>query len=221
MECKSILFEVEDNVAVITFNRPRVLNAINSDTMMEFNRTIHNCREDENIKAAILTRAGNKAFVAGADVTEFKDRSPREIMRFLELGQGTLRLKETQGKPVITAVHGLALDGGAEISIACDIRFASDKARFSQPETLLGFIPGWGGTQRLARLIGIGRAEELIMSEEQIAAQRAYEIGLVNKVFPAEQLMGEARKFAQELAGMRSFNVKMIKYAINYGYDLP
>jgi len=221
MEYKNILFEVENNVAVITFNRSKVLNAINLETMLEFNGTIHKCKEDENIKAVILTGAGDKAFVAGADVTEFKDKSPQEIMKFLELGQRTLRLMETGSKPVIAAVNGLALGGGMEISMACDIRFASDKVRFGQPEILLGFIPGWGGTQRLARLIGIGRAKELIMSGEQITAQRAYEVGLVNKVFPAEQLMEETRKFAQKLVAMPSFAVKMIKHAINYGYDLP
>ena len=221
MEYKNILFEVENNVAVITFNRSKFLNAINLETMLEFNGTIHKCKEDENIKAVILTGAGDKAFVVGADVTEFKDKSSQEAMQFLGLGQDTLRLMETGGKPMIAAVNGLALGGGAEISMACDIRFASDKARFGQPEILLGFIPGWGGTQRLARLIGIGRAKELIMSGEQITAQRAYEIGLVNKVFPAEQLMEETRKFTQKLAAMPSFAIKMIKYAINYGYDLP
>lgn len=221
MEYKNILFEVENNVAVITFNRPKVLNAINLETMLELNNVIHRCQEAESIKAVILTGSGDKAFVAGADVTEFKDQSPQQVLKFAELGQDTLRMMETMGKPVIAAINGFALGGGAEISMACDIRFASDKARFGQPEILLGFIPGWGGTQRLTRLVGIGRAKELIMSGEQITAQRAYEIGLVNKVFPSEQLMEETKKFAQKLAGMPSFALKMIKYVINYGYDLP
>ena len=220
MEYKNILFEVEANIATITFNRPRVLNAINLETVLELNKAIRECGEDENIKAVILTGAGDRAFVAGADVAYFKDKSPQEIMKFAEAGQNTLRLMETMEKPAIAAVNGFALGGGTEISMACDIRFASDRARFGQPEILLGLIPGWGGTQRLARLIGIGRAKELVMSGEQITAQRAYEIGLVNRVFPAEQLMEEAKKFAQKLAGMPSFAIKMAKCAINYGYDL-
>jgi len=220
LEYKNILFEVENQVVTITFNRPKVLNAVDSETMLELNNAVNRCKEDENIKAVILTGTGDKAFVAGADVAEFKDKSPQEAMKFMELGQDTLRLIETMGKPVIAAVNGFALGGGTEIAMACDVRFASDKARFGQPEILLGLIPGWGGTQRLSRLIGMGRTKELIMSGEQITAQRAYEIGLVNRVFPGEQLMEETRKFTQRLAGMPSFAIKMAKYAINYGYDL-
>lgn len=220
MEYKNILLAVENQVATITFNRPKVLNAVNREMMLELNNAVNKCKEDESMKAVILTGAGDKAFVAGADITESKGKSPREIMKFMELSHNTLRLMETMEKPVIAAVNGFALGGGVEISMACDVRFASDKARFGQPEILLGLIPGWGGTQRLARLIGIGRAKELIMSGEQITAQRAYEIGLVNRIFPAEQLMEETKKFTQRLAGMPSFAIKMAKYAINYGYDL-
>jgi len=220
MEYKNILFAVEGNIATITFNRPKVLNAMNLEAVQELNKAIHKCKEDENIKAVILTGAGDRAFVAGADVAYLKGKSPQEIMKFTELAQDTLRFMETMGKPVIAAVNGFALGGGTEISMACDIRFASDKARFGQPEILLGFIPGWGGTQRLARLIGMGRAKELVLSGEQITAQRAYEIGLVNRIFPAEQLMEETKKFAQKLAGMPPFAIKMAKHAISYGYDL-
>lgn len=220
MEYKNLLFQVEDNVALITFNRPKALNAMNMETILELNDAINKCKWEEDIKAVILTGAGDRAFVAGADITEFKGKSPREAMKLAELGHDTLRLMETMEKAAIAAVNGFALGGGIEIAMACDIRLASDKARFGQPEILLGLIPGWGGTQRLARLIGIGRAKELIMTGEQITAQRAYEIGLVNKVFPAEQLMEEARKFAQKLIGMPAFAIKMAKYAINYGYDL-
>ena len=220
MEYKNILFAVEDNIATITFNRPKVLNAINLETILEFNNAIHKCEGDENIRAVILTGAGDRAFVAGADVTYFKDKSPQEIMKFVKLSQDALRFMEAMGKPVVASVNGFALGGGTEISMACDIRFASDKARFAQPEILLGFIPGWGGTQRLARLVGVGRAKELVLSGEQITAQRAYEIGLVNRVFTAEQLMEETKKFAQKLVGMPPFAIKMAKCAINYGYDL-
>jgi len=220
LEYKNILLEVENQVATITFNRPKVLNAVNRETILELNNTMNRCKEDENIRAVILTGTGDRAFIAGADIAEFKDKSPQEIMKFMELGHDTLRFIETMGKPVIAAVNGFALGGGTEIAMACDVRFASAKARFGQPEILLGLIPGWGGTQRLARLIGMGRAKELIMSGEQITAQRAYEIGLVNRVYPGEQLMDETKKFAQKLVGMPSFAIKMAKYAINYGYDL-
>ena len=220
MEYKNLLLEAQNNIVLITFNRQKVLNAMNWETIGELNDAINRCQEDESVKVIILTGAGDRAFIAGADITEFKSKSPREIMKFIELGHNTLRLMETMEKPVIAAVNGFALGGGTEIAMACDIRFASDKARFGQPEILLGLIPGWGGTQRLARLIGMGRAKELVMSGEQITAQRAYEIGLVNRIFPAEQLMEETRKFAQKLAKMPSFALKMAKYAINYGYDL-
>jgi len=220
MEYRNILVEVENGIAVLTFNRPKVLNAMNMETALELSNAIEKYKEDENVKVVILTGAGDKAFVAGADINEFKGKSPREIMKFTELGHSALRLMETMEKPTIAAVNGYALGGGLEISMACDVRFASEKARFGQPEILLGLIPGWGGTQRLARLIGIGRAKELVMSGEQITAQRAYEMGLVNRVFPAEQLMAETKKLAQKLAGLPLFAIKMAKYAINYGYDL-
>jgi enoyl-CoA hydratase len=220
MEYKNILVEVENNIAIITFNRPQVLNAMNMETALELGNAIEKCKEDDNVRVVILTGSGDRAFVAGADINEFKGKSPREIMKFTELGHSALRLMETMEKPAIAAVNGYALGGGLEIAMACDVRFASDKARFGQPEILLGLIPGWGGTQRLARLIGMGRAKELIMTGEQITAQRAYEMGLVNRVFPAEQLMEETKKLAQKLAGLPSFAIKMAKYAINYGYDL-
>ncbi len=220
MKYNNILVEIENNIAIIIFNRPKVLNAMNTETALELSNAMEKCQEDDNVRVVILTGSGDKAFVAGADINEFKGKSPSEIMRFSELGHGALRLLETMEKPAIAAVNGYALGGGLEISMACDVRFASEKARFGQPEILLGLIPGWGGTQRLARLIGIGRAKELIMSGEQITAQRAYEVGLVNRVFPAEQVMEETKKFAQKLAGMPPFTTKMAKYAINYGYDM-
>ncbi|MCK4581604.1 MAG: enoyl-CoA hydratase/isomerase family protein, partial [Dehalococcoidia bacterium] len=191
MEFNNILFELEDNIATITFNRPKVLNAMNMETALELANAIAACKENEKIKVIILTGAGDKAFVAGADINEFRNKKPSEIMKFTEAGHSALRIMETMGKPTIAAVNGYALGGGVEISMACDVRFASETARFGQPEILLGLIPGWGGTQRLARLIGIGRAKEFIISGEQIPAQRAYEMGLVNRIFPAEQLMNE------------------------------
>jgi enoyl-CoA hydratase len=220
MEYKNILFEVEEGIAVITFNRPKALNAMNTETMKELMAAVVDCKNDESIKALILTGAGEKAFVAGADIAEMQNLRPKEALAFMELGHETLRLLETLPKPSIAAVNGFALGGGTEISMACDIRFASETARFGQPEILIGLIPGWGGTQRLSRLVGMGRAKELVMSGEQIDAKRAYEIGLVNRVFPADQLLAETKKFARKLTGMPGFAIKMAKHAINFGYDL-
>jgi len=220
VEYKNIMFGVEGSVAVVTLNRPEVLNALNEETMKELGSAMSECKQDGTVRVVILTGVGDKAFIAGADINEFVGKSPAMIMGFAELGHNVVRIMETMGKPIVAAVNGYALGGGLEISMACDVRFASDKARFGQPEILLGLIPGMGGTQRLSRLVGIGLARELIMSGEQVTAQRAYEIGLVNRVFPAEQLMEETKKFAQRLAGLPPFALRMAKYAINYGYDL-
>jgi enoyl-CoA hydratase len=220
MEYKNLLFAVEDGVAIITFNRPKALNAMNSETMKELYDAVIRCKTDEAVKAIILTGSGEKAFVAGADISEMKDLRPKEALAFMELGHETLRALETLPKPSVAAVNGFALGGGTEISMACDMRFASETARFGQPEILIGLIPGWGGTQRLPRLVGMGRAKELIMGGGQIDAKRAYEIGLVNQVFPADQLLDAAKKFAKKLAGMPGFAIKMAKHSINYGYDL-
>ena len=220
MEYKNLLFTVEDGVATITFNRPKALNAMNSETMGELMEAVGQCKKDDSIKAVILTGSGDKAFVAGADISEMKDLRPKEALAFMELGHETLRALETLPKPSIAAVNGFALGGGTEISMACDMRFASETARFGQPEILIGLIPGWGGTQRLARLIGTGRAKELIMGGGQIDAKRAYELGLVNQVYPADQLLAEAKRFAKRLAGMPGFALKMAKHTINFGYDL-
>jgi enoyl-CoA hydratase len=220
MEYKNILFNVETGIATITFNRPKALNAMNSETITELYDTISICKNDDQIKVLILTGAGEKAFVAGADISEMQNLKAPEALRFMELGQETMRLLEITPKPSIAAVNGFALGGGTEISLACDIRLASETAVFGQPEILIGLIPGWGGTQRLPRIIGMGRAKELIMSGMQINAKRAYEIGLVNRVFPAEQLIPEANKFAQKLASMPGFAIKMAKHSVNFGYDL-
>lgn len=220
MDYKNILFNVEAGIATITFNRPKALNAMNSETLTELYDAISICKNDDQIKALILTGAGGKAFVAGADISEMQNLKAPEALRFMELGHETMRLLEITPKPSIAAVNGFALGGGTEISLACDIRLASENAVFGQPEILIGLIPGWGGTQRLPRIIGMGRAKELIMSGMQISATRAYEIGLVNRVFPAEQLIPEAGKFAQKLASMPGFAIKMAKHSVNFGYDL-
>ena len=220
MEYKNILFNVDDGIAIITFNRPKALNAMNSETMSELMEVATICKKDENIKVLILTGSGEKAFVAGADIAQMQNLAAPEAFKFMEFGHDTLRLIETMPKPSIAAVNGFALGGGTEISLACDMRFAAENAVFGQPEILIGLIPGWGGTQRLPRLVGAGIAKELILGGGQINAQRAYEIGLVNRVLPTASLMEETKKFAKKLASMPAFAVKMAKYSINYGYDL-
>lgn len=220
MEYKNILFNVEDGIAVITFNRPKALNAMNAETLTELMDAATICKKDESIKALILTGSGDKAFVAGADIAQMQNLAVPDALKFMELGSDTLRLIETMPKPSIAAINGFALGGGTEISMACDIRFAAENAVFGQPEILIGLIPGWGGTQRLPRLVGMGIAKEIIMGGGQIDAKRAYEIGLVNKVVPADKLMEETRKFAKKLASMPAFALKMAKHSINYGYDL-
>jgi len=220
MSYNNLLVTVEESIATITFNRPKALNAMNSDTMLELRDAVTACKNDENVKVLILTGAGEKAFVAGADISQMQNLKPAEALGFMELGNETLRLIETMPKPVIAVVNGFALGGGSEITMACDVRFASENALFGQPEISLGIIPGWGGTQRLARLIGMGRAKEMILGGAPIDAKRAYEIGLVNKVFPLDQLLGEARKFALKLTTLPGFALKMIKHSVNFGYDL-
>jgi enoyl-CoA hydratase len=219
MEYKNIIFGVEDGIATITFNRPKALNAMNSETATELLDAATICKKDDSIKALILTGSG-KAFVAGADISQMQNLCPQDALKFMELGHQTTRFIEEMPKPSIAAVNGFALGGGTELSMACDIRFASENAVFGQPEILIGLIPGWGGTQRLPRLVGMGIAKEMILSGGQIDAKRAYEIGLVNKVLPADKLMEEAVKFARKLASMPSFTLRMAKYSINYGYDL-
>lgn len=219
MEFNNLIVEVAKPVATITVNRPKVLNALNLETVGELGTAFSMLEANDDVRAIIMTGAGEKAFIAGADITEFRGKSAPDMMPFAKKGHDVARIMESMGKPIIAAVNGYALGGGCEMAMACDIRFAAENARFGQPEILLGLIPGMGGTQRLARLVGLGVARELIYSGEQISAQRAYEIGLVNRLLPAEQLLEEATRFAQKLASLPSHALKMAKLATNYGYD--
>ncbi len=223
MHLENFQFEVDEKgVAILTVNRPEKLNALNARTFLELGGVIEHCRQNTAVKVLILTGAGSKAFIAGADVSEVRNAiGPDEAMKFIELGNDMIRALELLEKPVIAAVNGIALGGGAEIAAACDLRFSSENAIFGTPEVSLGLIPGWGGTQRLSRLVGIGLAKEIVLSGEPITAQRAYEIGLVNKIFPSQSLLEESRKYARSLAGKAPFALRMAKFAINYGYDLP
>ena len=220
MEFNNLTVEIEKPIAIVTVNRPKVLNALNLETVAELGAAFSMLDADENVHAIIMTGSGEKAFVAGADITEFRGKTAPEMLPFAKLGHDSARIMESMGTPIIAAVNGFALGGGCEMAMACDMRFASETAQFGQPEILLGLIPGMGGTQRLARLVGLGIARELIYSGDRITAQRAYEIGLVNKVFPADQLMEETKKFALKLAAKPSHALKMAKLAMNYGYDL-
>lgn len=221
MEFKNLLFDIDEAVATITFNRPKALNAMNQETFRELAKAIDHCSENDGIRVVVLTGSGDKAFVVGADITEInRMQSIRDAMFFLELGHNTIRAMELMEKPVIAAVNGLALGGGTEIAAACDMRFASENAMFGTPEINLGVIPGWGGTQRVARIVGMGLAKELVMSGESITAQRAYEIGLVNKIFSPQNLLVETKNYAKKLTNKPSFALKMAKCAINFGYDL-
>ncbi|KZL89223.1 short-chain-enoyl-CoA hydratase [Clostridium magnum] len=216
MELKNIILEKECKIAIVTINRPKALNSINSEILKELDIVIDELCEDKEILAVILTGTG-KAFVAGADISEMENLNSDEGRRFGILGNKVFRMLENMGKPVIAAVNGFALGGGCELSMACDIRIASSKAKFGQPEVGLGITPGFGGTQRLPRLVGEGMAKELIFSGKVIDAQEALRIGLVNKVVEPEQLMDEVKTLANTMAAQAPIAVKLSKAAISRG----
>ena len=216
MEFNNILVEKEENIAILTINRPSSLNALNSETLEELDKAIDNLADDEEVLAIVITGAG-KAFVAGADITEMKDLNAIQGRRFGLLGNKVFRKLEILEKPVIAAVNGFALGGGCEISMACDIRIASTKSKFGQPEVGLGITPGFGGTQRLPRLVGTAVAKQLIFTGEIIGAEEALRIGLVNKVVEPEKLMEEAKGMAKKIASNAPIAVKLCKVAINRG----
>jgi enoyl-CoA hydratase len=189
MNLENILYEVRDSIAYITFNRPKVLNALNRQTMNEFGMAIGQAHADPTVRVLILTGAGEKAFIAGADINELAQRTPVDGKEFSIYGQNILRALELMGKPSIAAINGFALGGGCELALACTIRIASKTARLGQPESKLGIIPGYGGSQRLARLCGKGVAHELILTGDMISADEALRIGLVNHVVEPAELM--------------------------------
>ncbi|RKD20905.1 enoyl-CoA hydratase [Caminicella sporogenes DSM 14501] len=219
MELKYLLFEKKENVAVIKFNRPKALNALNTEVLEELDKLIDCIKNDEQIYVAIFTGEG-KAFVAGADISEMANFNADEGRRFSILGQRVFRKLELMEKPVIAAVNGYALGGGCEFAIACDIRVASEKAKFGQPEVTLGIIPGFAGTQRLSRLVGIAKAKELIFTGDMIDAEEAKRIGLVNKVVPHEKLMEESMNLAKKICERAQLAIRYSKMAINKGLDV-
>lgn len=214
---QNLIVERDGAVAVITINRPKVLNALDSRTMDELRRTILALKHDAAVRAVVITGAGEKSFVAGADINELAAQTPAGGREHAMRGQHVLDLIETMGKPVIAAINGFALGGGCELAMACTIRIAADSAKLGQPEINLGLIPGYAGTQRLARLVGAGRALEILLTGDQITAQEAHRIGLVNRVVPAADLMAEARKLAAALATKAPVAVKYIIEGVHRG----
>ena len=214
-----ITYEVEGQVGIITINRPKALNALNSAVLDELDATIDGVDLDA-VRCLILTGAGEKSFVAGADIAEMSTLTKEEGEAFGKKGNDIFRKIETLPIPVIAAVNGFALGGGCEISMSCDIRICSDNAIFGQPEAGLGITPGFGGTQRLARLVGMGRAKEMIFTCDNVDANEAYRIGLVNKVVAKEELMPTAKAMAAKIISKGSYAVSVAKAAINNGYDM-
>ena len=214
-----ITYEVEGQIGIITINRPKALNALNSAVLDELDKTL-DAVDQEAIRCLILTGAGEKSFVAGADIGEMSTLTKAEGEAFGKKGNDVFRKLETFPIPVIAAVNGFALGGGCEISMSCDIRICSENAVFGQPEVGLGITPGFGGTQRLARIVGTGKAEEMIYGARNIKAEEAYRIGLVNNVYPAEELMPAAKKLASTIARNAPIAVRNCKRAINEGIQV-
>jgi enoyl-CoA hydratase len=221
MELKNVIIEKENNIAVISINRPQALNALNYDTLADLKAAVKEVGDDKEVGAVIITGSGEKAFVAGADIKEMKDMTPLEARKFMLFGQSVFNDLANLHKPTIAAVNGFALGGGCELALACDMIMSSNKAKFGLPEVTLGIHPGFGGTQRLPRLIGAARAKELIFTGGMIGAEEAMQIGLVNKVVPPEQLMEEARGLAQKILKNGPIAIRLAKSAINAGLEAP
>ena len=215
----NVLYETKGAIAYVTVNRPRVLNALNTPTWTDLRRAFEQIRNDSTIRGAILTGAGAKAFIAGADISELARVTAYEAEQSSRLGQEVLDLIENLGKPVIAAVNGFALGGGCETAMACTMRLAVETAKFGQPEVGLGLIPGGGGTQRLPRLIGKGRALHLILSGDMISAQEAYRIGLVNEIVPAADLIGRAEAILTKIASNAPIAIQLALEAANKGME--
>ena len=207
----------EEGICTVTINRPEKLNAMNIDVAKEIITTFKDLDKDDNVKVIILTGEGDKAFSAGADIEYMSKISSEESERYAKLGQELTATVENVTKPTIAAVNGFALGGGCELAMSCDIRIASDNAKIGQPEVTIGIPPGWGGTQRLMRIVGIAKAKELVYTGKMIKADEAKEIGLVNHVVPLASLQEEALKMAQQIAGCSTMGVQMSKVAINKG----
>jgi len=215
MGFENILYEKSDGTATITINRPKALNALNEDTIVEISSRLKDAKEDKTIRAIIITGAGDRAFSAGADIKMIRDMDSAKARAVSRLGHELCDKIEELGKPVIAAINGYALGGGLELAMACDIRIASENARMGQPEINLGLIPGWGGTQRLPRFVGKGVAKELIFTGKMIDAETADRLGLVNTVVSPDQLKSVVSEFAKEIADKPPISIKLAKELIN------
>jgi enoyl-CoA hydratase len=221
MAFENLLYEKRSGIGYVTINRPEKLNALNRKTMEELYACFQDIGKDDEVRAIILTGAGEKAFVGGADINELAVQTPVEGKEMSVRGQKILDLIEHLGKPVIAAINGYALGGGCELALACTLRIAAESARLGQPEVKLGLIPGYAGTQRLPRLVGKGRALEMLLSGDPITASEAYRIGLVNQVVPAQELIATAEKLAHKIMANAPLAVKFALEAVSHGLEMP
>ncbi|MCX7622870.1 MAG: enoyl-CoA hydratase-related protein [Thermomicrobium sp.] len=215
----SVRLEREEPLALLVLDRPERLNALDTGSLRTLLAAIRELAADERIRVVILTGAGDRAFAAGADIGEMVEKSPAEALAFAELGQAVCRAIEEAPQPYIAAVNGYALGGGCELALACDIRLASERAVFAQPEVTLGIPPGWGGSQRLPRVVPPGIAGELLYTGRRVGAQEALRIGLVNAVYPAEELLERARELARQIAANGPIAVRLTKAAVRFGLE--
>jgi enoyl-CoA hydratase/carnithine racemase len=221
MAYENLIYEKRDGIGFVTFNRAKVLNALNRQTMEELREILIDARGDETVRVLILTGAGEKSFVAGADIGELSQQTPVNGKEFSLFGQGVIHLLETMGKPSICAINGFALGGGCEVALACTIRIASKTAKLGQPEVKLGILPGYGGTQRLARLCGKGVAQELCLAGEMISAEEALRIGLVNHVYEPAELLPAAEALAKKIIANAPVAVRYAMEAVERGVEMP
>jgi enoyl-CoA hydratase len=221
MTYQTIKFETKDQIAIVTINRPDKLNALNTAVMDELRQAFAAIQEDPAMRVALLTGAGEKAFVAGADIGELNKNNPVEAKAYTHRGQAVLDAIENLGKPVIACINGYALGGGCELAMACTFRIASENAKIGQPEVKLGIIAGYGGTQRLPRLVGKGLAMQMLLTGEQISAQEAHRIGLVNEVVPQPELIGRAEAIAKKIIANAPLAIQYTMEAVNKGMEAP
>lgn len=221
MEYKNLLLEIKDQIAVVTINRPNQLNALNIETLQELESVFSSLYNDDTVKGIVLTGSGEKAFVAGADIKEFANYSKKQGKEMADYGHHVFDVIENSPKPVIAAVNGFALGGGCELSMACHMRVASENAKFSQPEVNLGIIPGYGGTQRLTRLIGKTKAMELLMTADMITASQAKELGLINYVTSSDELMDKSFEILNKIKTKSPMAIRHLINSVNSYYNVP
>jgi len=220
MPYENITVESKNKIGYVTINRPKVLNALNMQTMEELRQAFVGIKSNKDVRVVILTGAGEKSFVAGADINELQKNNPVEAKEYTHRGQAVLDLIENLGKPVIACINGFALGGGCELAMACTMRLASENAKLGQPEVKLGIIPGYGGTQRLPRLVGKGIAAQLLLTGDMISAQEAHRIGLVNEVVAAAELIPRAETIAQAIIKNAPLAIQYCLEAVNHGMEM-